>query len=35
MTDVFFRYAPYWRLLEEPEPITSQDVPVQTTEAAA
>jgi Fic family protein len=29
-----FRYTPYWRLLEEPEPITGQDVPVQTTEAA-
>lgn len=29
-----FRYTPYWRLLEEPEPVAGQDVPVQTTEAA-
>jgi Fic family protein len=29
-----FRYTPYWQLLEEPEPMTGQDVPVQTTEAA-
>ncbi len=29
-----FRYTPYWQLLEEPEPIVGQDVPVQTTEAA-
>ena len=29
-----FRYTPYWQLLEEPEPITDQDIPVQTTEAA-
>ena len=28
-----FRYTPYWQLLEEPEPIAGQDVPVQTTEA--
>lgn len=29
-----FRYTPYWRLLQEPEPMAGQDVPVQTTEAA-
>jgi Fic family protein len=29
-----FRYTPYWQLLEESEPMTGQDVPVQTTEAA-
>ncbi len=26
MPDVFFRYTPYWRLLEEPEPMTGQGV---------
>ncbi len=29
-----FRYTPYWRLLEEPEPGSGQDVTVQTTESA-
>ena len=29
-----FRHTPYWRLLQEPEPMAGQDVPVQTTEAA-
>jgi Fic family protein len=29
-----FRYTPYWRLLEEPEPGPGQDVTVQTTESA-
>ena len=29
-----FRYTPYWQLLQEPEPMVGQDVPVQTTEAA-
>lgn len=28
-----FRYAPYWRLLEESEPFSGGDVPVQTTES--
>lgn len=28
-----FRYTPYWRLLEEPEPTPGQDVTVQTTES--
>lgn len=30
-----FRYTPYWRLLEEPEPAPGQDVTVQTTESEA
>lgn len=29
-----FRYTPYWRLLEEPEPAPGQNVTVQTTESA-
>lgn len=29
-----FRYTHYRRLLEVPEPMAGQDVPVQTTEAA-
>lgn len=29
-----FRYTPYWRLLQEPEPAAGQNVPVQTTEAS-
>lgn len=28
-----FRYAPYWRLLEEPEPAPEEDVTVQATES--
>ncbi len=29
-----FRYTPYGRLLQESEPVTGQDVPLQTTEVA-